>query len=142
MSESRYPQPKEPGKCIGCNADLPRTKRGRPYQYRTWCSKKCRIEHCGLGFQGYVKKRALGYCEMCSMDLLVDYANRLEMQTADIWEWDCRVEGYIHHIIPYAQGGAHNVSNLQLLCSLCHKEAHKKLRGQLIQTKLFEVKHD
>lgn len=131
MSESRYPQPTEAGKCIGCGKELPKPKNTRPFMRRTWCSEKCRLEHCGLGFQGYVKKRALGYCEICSIDLVSDSDSisvRLDLIDADIWQWHWRTSGIIHHIIPYAKGGAHHVDNLQLLCKACHKAAHKKLR--------------
>lgn len=30
----------------------------------------------------------------------------------------------IHHIIPCAQGGTNDISNLTLLCPTCHKKAH------------------
>ena len=139
MSQSRYPQPKEQGKCIGCGAELPKPKKSRrTYQWRTWCSKQCRLEHCGMGFQAYVKHRAKGYCEMCGKDLLQLWCQELReemlIDTKRMWLWDSRTGGYIHHIVPYAKGGAHHVSNLQLLCSNCHKLAHKKLREYPVQS--------
>ncbi len=33
----------------------------------------------------------------------------------------------IHHIVPLSKGGAHRMSNLELVCRKCHHEIHKSI---------------
>lgn len=35
---------------------------------------------------------------------------------------------HVHHVIPRAEGGSDQLSNLKLLCPNCHEETHIKLR--------------
>jgi 5-methylcytosine-specific restriction protein A len=51
----------------------------------------------------YVLKRAHGRCESCK---------RRTKRLA------------VHHVVPYAEGGSNEPSNLMALCSMCHDKAH------------------
>lgn len=39
----------------------------------------------------------------------------------------------VHHKIPVIEGGTDELDNLQVLCSICHNEAHKYNRSELIK---------
>lgn len=55
--------------------------------------------------------RALGRCEVCGA--AVAYYNGAEWITGPLG-------GDVHHIIPLAEGGGNDPSNLVLLCRSCH----------------------
>jgi 5-methylcytosine-specific restriction endonuclease McrA len=63
----------------------------------------------------YVFERASGRCENCGLP-----AGQVKLGDSG---W--RVAGaHVHHIIPIAARGRHQLTNLRLLCVSCHRAAH------------------
>lgn len=95
----------QPGVCCHCGKELPKRR-------RKWCSDDCQINYDRLRGFSYryatieenLKKFKVLTCEKC--------LKPIEFETDAIAD----------HILPLAEGGDHNVSNLQILCSVCNTE--------------------
>lgn len=122
----RHPKPVLPfegkkGVCVLCGTALPPRK-------RSWCSVECR--------QKYEQERGFTYradaieanrkkngdvlkCDSCSKLLARPYKDdwlRREFGLETVEPFD------VDHIVRLADGGSHDLSNLQLLCESCHRE--------------------
>ena len=124
--------------CRWCRTEVPK---GR----RTFCSNKCVHEWKLRTNPGYLRDKVFardqGVCAKCGADTIalrrdmrkMDYAAR--RQFLKLWKlregsrkslWDA------DHILPVAEGGGQcDLTNMQTLCLLCHREATASLRIRL-----------
>ena len=124
--------------CRWCRSEVPK---GR----RTFCSDGCVHEWKLRTDPGYLREhvfaRDRGVCAQCGVDTIalrrdmrkLDFAARRlflkkwklrENSRKSLWDAD--------HILPVAEGGGQcDLSNMQTLCLLCHREATAQLRERL-----------
>lgn len=60
-------------------------------------------------------ERAAGRCESCGLP-----AGRIALRDD---EWSV-TGAHVHHLLPIARGGRHELANLSVRCAECHREEH------------------
>lgn len=126
--------------CCYCASPIPR---GR----RDWCGDECVLRYqIARGDQNacraWLRRETNWLCGRCGVSVRPDRwregSSLLEMQdragtrypwvrTLPRWEAD-------HHI-PLSEGGAHDPSNLRMLCVGCHRHVTRELRARLARAR-------
>ena len=117
--------PIRPGGCSACAGPLPKRR-------QRWCSNACAelFERLNSPFRGRkTRYREDPHCALCRCDVWV------LLMPGEGW-LSARDRGSIplaelDHIVPLAEGGEHEWSNLRLLCVPCHRSETASLAARL-----------
>ena len=132
--------------CAYCCQPLPKGKKKYccPLHERLWWYRIYEEELAKPGRRpnipgawDYVRNAAIGAaghkCQRCGKDTkAIEDDIRARMQGEPEWKISGTINSHtyfeVHHRIPLYQGGNSQLDNLVVLCTGCHKEAHREIR--------------